>query len=222
VSSHRLAFVLALAALLELADRARASVRAALTPRRALAFLLALTAAFALAATCPAQTPPPTPPAGPRARAAHLPGPAAPWAMQGYVTGQALALLRAEWNATYPYQTERAYCVRHHLTGVSADGTTTHIVTEIARARVKWATVNAVNFECPDGAPNVHTHPPADCNMAGTGCRLSSQYVDIGCPPSAQDRKQARERGLPFAVVMCGPDTFTFYAPAGRVMARAK
>jgi hypothetical protein len=216
MSSHRLAFVLALAAVLHAWDGLVVRVRAAWTPARWLALALGATAAFALASTCAAQQP-----AGTRARAAHPPVPAVT-VVQGYVTGQALALLDADFDSTYAYQLERAYCVSRHLTGAAADGTVTHIVTQVRRARVRWASPLAINFDCPNGAPHLHVHPPAECNPAGTGCRLSSQYVDAGCPPSEQDRKQARERGLPFAVVMCGPDTFTFYAPAERTMARGR
>ncbi|MDQ6885767.1 MAG: hypothetical protein M3068_00595 [Gemmatimonadota bacterium] len=119
-----------------------------------------------------------------------------------------------------PHQNERAYCASGWSASAMAERSspragddTVYNVTVVQRSPVHASGPNSVDFECPSGVPELHTHTPTTC----VGDDVSSCVVGginaYSCQPSRQDLEKLVRRGDPFAVVQCDLRAFRFYYP---------
>lgn len=155
---------------------------------------------------------------------------AAPWhpvanGKVGVVVGQARRQLTAEWDAQ-PVgnleERERAYCVTSYSTfrvpGTNGDTLTIQIVSDLEAALVDSATRWGIRFKCRAGPhgermPTVHTHPATRCNPSlGLCVADSTQMTPAGCGPSRIDMTTVAQLQLPFAIVQCAREVWTFYS----------
>lgn len=155
--------------------------------------------------------------------------PHAPVERGGIITGPARAMLNAEWERQTPgyvMEPERGYCVARYLVvrapWATAEGETLlYIVTDIMPAVVTGANAWSIqNVGCPpmkDGSPTpvIHTHPASLCWPLEGRCLADSTKMRVPgqCIPSDTDVRTLIRRRLPFSIVQCGPNVFSFYGP---------
>lgn len=142
-------------------------------------------------------------------------------------TGQAVRLgvvmdlprqtLEAAWTDA-PQQVERAYCVTdwsygvYHVSRVAPiQDDTVFRVFAIRDADVSNAGPSAVDFECPDGMPELHIHTPTTCMGDDVTTCVSGGLNAFSCQPSRGDLEKLVRRRDAFAVLQCDLHAFRFY-----------
>ncbi|HEX6536348.1 MAG TPA: hypothetical protein VF041_17285 [Gemmatimonadaceae bacterium] len=127
-----------------------------------------------------------------------------------------------------PRQVERAYCVTNYSTGAyhvsreqPVQDDTIFRVFAVKPANVNGAGPNTVDFECPDGVPELHTHTPSTCAGDDVKTCVAGGLNAWSCQPSRKDLEKLARRGDPFAVVQCDRRAFRFYYPSEYVPAGA-
>lgn len=118
-------------------------------------------------------------------------------------------------------QVERAYCVMnysaaasHSASAPSAETDTIFRVWSIREAETNGAGPNSVDFECPKGIPELHTHTPSTCAGDDVRTCVAGGLNAYSCQPSRQDLEKLARRGDPFAVIQCDRRAFRFYYPS--------
>lgn len=124
-----------------------------------------------------------------------------------FVTGQARALLEADWTET-PHQFERGYCGQvHGIFRPSEDGfvpgdmTMFIVIDSAVPAHMDSADEHHSKFECPAGWATIHTHPP------------SQDLYGYECWPSRNDLMAIISLGNQFGIIQCDKHAFRFYFP---------
>ncbi|GAC1695834.1 MAG: hypothetical protein NVS9B3_13930 [Gemmatimonadaceae bacterium] len=115
-------------------------------------------------------------------------------------------------------QAERAYCVTgwsYAVSHVSREAPTkddtVFRVLAVADAPVRNAGPSSVEFECPHGSPELHTHTPTTCATDDPATCVVGGLNAYSCQPSRQDFEKLLQRGDQFAIVQCDRRTFRFY-----------
>jgi len=142
-------------------------------------------------------------------------------------TGQAVRLgvvmdlprqtLETAWTNA-PQQAERAYCVTdwsygvYHVSRVAPiQDDTVFRVFAIQDADASNAGPSAVDFECPDGMPELHVHTPTTCMGDDVTTCVSGGLNAYSCQPSRGDLEKLVRRRDAFAVLQCDLHAFRFY-----------
>lgn len=117
-------------------------------------------------------------------------------------------------------QVERAYCVARYSYGAyqvsretPAKVDTIFRVLSLAEAPVANAGPSSIEFECPTGQPEVHTHTPTTCSGDDVATCTIGGLNAWSCQPSRQDFEKLLARGDPFGVIQCDRRSFRFYYP---------
>jgi hypothetical protein len=115
-------------------------------------------------------------------------------------------------------QVERAYCVTDWSYGVyhvsraaPIQDDTVFRVFEIRDADATNAGPSAVDFECPDGMPELHIHTPTTCMGDDVTTCVSGGLNAYSCQPSRGDLEKLVRRRDPFGVLQCDLHAFRFY-----------
>lgn len=107
--------------------------------------------------------------------------------------------LATDWRQFVGKGREWGYCVTRYDLGVTKDGDTVYVVSEIRRADGRAVTRTHVDFECADATgrsqPTIHAHLTGDCT------------------PSRADAHDALRGMPPFAMLVCGPGITASYDP---------
>jgi len=126
-------------------------------------------------------------------------------------------MLEALWTDE-PQQVERAYCVTdwsygvYHVQRVAPiQDDTVFRVFGIRDADVANAGPSAVDFECPDGMPELHIHTPTTCVGDDVTTCVSGGLNAFSCQPSRGDLEKLVRRRDSFAVLQCDRHAFRFY-----------
>lgn len=126
-------------------------------------------------------------------------------------------LLEAAWTDD-ARQVERAYCVTdwsygvYHVSRVAPiQDDTVFRVFQIRDADVSNAGPSAVDFDCPDGMPELHIHTPTTCMGDDVTTCASGGLNAYSCQPSRGDLEKLVRRRDPFAVLQCDLHAFRFY-----------
>lgn len=119
-----------------------------------------------------------------------------------------------------PRQLERAYCVARYSLGVyqvsretPAKVDTIFRVLSLDAAPVANAGPSSIEFECPPGQPEVHTHTPTTCTGDDVKTCTVGGLNAWSCQPSRQDLEKLLARGDPFGIIQCDRRSFRFYYP---------
>jgi len=146
----------------------------------------------------------------------------------GVVMDAPRSALDSEWSDA-PAQVERAYCITDYSAGVHhisrdapAKDDTIFRVFRLQQADTRDATPNSVDFDCPDGVPELHVHTPSTCSSDNPSSCFAGGLNAFSCQPSRQDLEKLVRRNDPFAVIQCDRRVFRFYysseyAPASNV-----
>jgi hypothetical protein len=125
--------------------------------------------------------------------------------------------LHALWSDA-PEQLERAYCVVNWSYGVyratresAAQDDTIFRVFAVRQAPVRTAGPSSVDFECPPGQPEMHTHTPTTCRGDDVTTCVAGGLNAFSCQPSRQDLQKLAQRGDAFGVIQCDQRAFRFY-----------
>jgi len=117
-------------------------------------------------------------------------------------------------------QVERAYCVSQWTYGVyqvsreaPAKVDTIFRVLSLAEAPVTNAGPSSIEFECPPGQPEMHTHTPTTCAGDDVKTCTVGGLNAWSCQPSRQDLEKLIARGDPFGIIQCDRRSFRFYYP---------
>lgn len=136
-------------------------------------------------------------------------------AIYAVVQDSAARFLAHEWDSTNAYQHERGYCVTKYsqdrVPPEYGEGFNVLIrVSEVVRAHEDSSGPGWVTFTCPEGQPELHTHPPATC-YGGT-CVIGgpNAYEEW---PSRPDLYDLIRRNADFGIIQTGPHDFRFYYP---------
>lgn len=128
--------------------------------------------------------------------------------------------LEAAWTDA-PRQVERAYCVTdwsygvYHVSRVPpVQDDTIFRVFAIRDADATNAGPSAVDFECPDGMPELHIHTPTTCMGDDVTTCVSGGLNAYSCQPSRGDLEKLVRRRDAFAVLQCDVHAFRFYYPS--------
>jgi hypothetical protein len=128
--------------------------------------------------------------------------------------------LEAAWTDV-PRQVERAYCVTdwsygvYHVSRVPpVQDDTVFRVFAIRDADATNAGPSAVDFECPDGMPELHIHTPTTCMGDDVATCVSGGLNAYSCQPSRGDLEKLVHRRDSFAVLQCDVHAFRFYYPS--------
>lgn len=132
------------------------------------------------------------------------------------------AELRAAWSED-PTQLERAYCVqRARISSAPHLGGGSDSIYRVLSVRP--ATIggqqdpNHVNFDCPHGTPELHTHTPATCLTDDVGSCRSDGPLAYSCQPSRDDYVVLLDRGDQYGIIQCDRRAFRFYYPSDYVV----
>ncbi len=140
----------------------------------------------------------------------------------GVVADDVRALLERAWSAK-PGRVTRAYCVRRarfSTRRVSPGAIDTIIqILAVRPPDVRDADPDHVDFVCPPGTPELHTHTPAACPSNAPHWCVTGGASTYSCQPSRDDYEELIERGDPFGIVQCDRRTFRFYYPSDFVRA---
>ncbi len=139
----------------------------------------------------------------------------------GVVMDGPRAQLAARWSDD-PHQLEQAYCITdysvaaYHLsrTAATQQDDSVYRVFAVQPAAVRSAGPSSVDFECPHGVPELHTHTPSTCVGDNVKTCVAGGLNAFSCQPSREDLEKLVHRGDPFAVVQCDRRAFRFYYPA--------
>jgi hypothetical protein len=117
-----------------------------------------------------------------------------------------------------PRQLERAYCVSSWSYGVyhvsredPIQDDTIFRVFGMRQAPVRSAGPSSVDFECPPGVPEMHTHTPTTCRGDDVKSCVTGGLNAYSCQPSRQDLLKLLQRGDPFGLIQCDRRSFRFY-----------
>jgi hypothetical protein len=117
-----------------------------------------------------------------------------------------------------PRQLERAYCIASWSYGVyhvsredPAQDDTIFRVFGMRQAPVRSAGPSSVDFECPPGVPEMHTHTPTTCRGDDVKTCVAGGLNAYSCQPSRQDLLKLIQRGDPFGLIQCDRKSFRFY-----------
>ena len=145
----------------------------------------------------------------------------------GVVMDRPRILLDSLWTDD-PRQSERAYCVSdfsafaYHDSGSSAaNEDSVFRVFAVQAADTRGADPNSVDFECPHGDPELHTHTPSTCTGDDPQTCVAGGLNAFSCQPSRRDLEKLVHRHDPFAVIQCDRRAFRFYYPSEYVPAPA-
>jgi hypothetical protein len=137
----------------------------------------------------------------------------------GVVMDQPREALERLWSDE-PRQVERAYCVAQFTYGVyevsretPAKVDTIFRVLAVREAPVASAGPSSIEFECPDGQPEMHTHTPTTCAGDDVKTCTVGGLNAWSCQPSRQDLEKLVARGDPFGIIQCDRRSFRFYYP---------
>jgi hypothetical protein len=115
-------------------------------------------------------------------------------------------------------QVERAYCVTDWSYGVyhvsraaPIQDDTVFRVFQIRDADASNAGPSAVDFDCPDGMPELHIHTPTTCMGDDVTTCVSGGLNAYSCQPSRGDLEKLVRRRDPFGVLQCDLHAFRFY-----------
>jgi hypothetical protein len=117
-------------------------------------------------------------------------------------------------------QVERAYCVVgwsygvYHVAREPVQDDTVYRVFNVKTAAVRGAGPSSVDFECPQGVPELHVHTPTTCTQDDVRTCVVGGLNAYSCQPSRQDLEKLARRGDPFAVIQCDRRAFRFYYPS--------
>ena len=128
-----------------------------------------------------------------------------------------------------PQQLERAYCITNWHAGVHFVSRLPTIKTDtifrvfgVQEAAFIDADPNSVDFECPPGVPELHTHTPATCTGDDVKTCTAGGANAYSCQPSRQDLEKLVRRGDRFGIVQCDRHSFRFYYPYEYIPAAAE
>lgn len=117
-----------------------------------------------------------------------------------------------------PRQLERAYCVSSWSYGVyhvsredPVQDDTIFRVFGMRQAPIRSAGPSSVDFECPPGVPEMHTHTPTTCRGDDVKTCVVGGLNAYSCQPSRQDLLKLIQRGDPFGLIQCDRKSFRFY-----------
>ncbi|MEO6209072.1 MAG: hypothetical protein ABIQ10_02990 [Gemmatimonadaceae bacterium] len=135
----------------------------------------------------------------------------------GVMGDSVTAQLRALWTEDST-QNERAYCVQRARISsrpVLGGGTDSIFrVLAVKPADVTSQDPNHAEFECADGTPELHTHPPATCLTDDpSSCRADGPLA-FSCQPSRSDYMELLARGDEYGIIQCDRRAFRFYYPS--------
>ena len=137
----------------------------------------------------------------------------------GVVMDQPREALERLWSEE-PRQVERAYCVAQFTYGAyqvsreaPAKVDTIFRVLALSDAPVANAGPSSIEFECPAGQPEVHTHTPTTCSSDAVKTCTVGGLNAWSCQPSRQDLEKLLARGDPFGIIQCDRRSFRFYYP---------
>lgn len=136
----------------------------------------------------------------------------------GVVMDQPRGHLDSLWTND-PHQVERAFCVTNYSTGVyhvsrePVQEDSIFRVFAVSPASVTGAGPSSVDFECPAGVPELHTHTPTTCMGDDIKTCVTGGLNAYSCQPSRRDLQKLVQRGDPFAVIQCDRRDFRFYYP---------
>jgi hypothetical protein len=138
----------------------------------------------------------------------------------GVMMDDARAVLEKVWSDD-PQQVERAYCITSWHAGVYFVSRLPTIKTDtifrvfgVQEAAFAHADPNSIDFECPPGVPELHTHTPATCLGDDANTCTAGGANAYSCQPSRQDLEKLIRRGDPFGIIQCDRRSFRFYYPA--------
>jgi hypothetical protein len=138
----------------------------------------------------------------------------------GVVMNGPRSTLEQAWTED-PHQVERAYCVAdygvsvHHIRlEAPTESDTVFRVFAIHTVATTNARPASVDFACPAGMPELHTHTPTTCFGDGVEqCEFGGLNA-FSCQPSREDLEKLLSRGDAFGVVQCDRRAFRFYYPS--------
>jgi hypothetical protein len=117
-------------------------------------------------------------------------------------------------------QLERAYCVTDWSYGVyhvsraePVQDDTVFRVFAVREADASNAGPSAVDFECPDGMPELHVHTPTTCMGDDVNTCVVGGLNAYSCQPSRGDLEKLVRRRDEFGVLQCDRHAFRFYYP---------
>jgi hypothetical protein len=135
----------------------------------------------------------------------------------GVVMENARDSLTKVWSDA-PQQLERAYCVTSWSYGVyhvsredPVQDDTIFRVFGLRTAPVRSAGPSSVDFECPPGVPEMHTHTPTTCRGDDVRTCVTGGLNAYSCQPSRQDLLKLIQRGDAFGLIQCDQRSFRFY-----------
>lgn len=115
-------------------------------------------------------------------------------------------------------QVERAYCVTdwsygvYHVSRVApVQDDTVFRVFAVREADASNAGPSAVDFECPDGMPEMHIHTPTTCMGDDVNTCVAGGLNAYSCQPSRGDLEKLIRRRDEFGVLQCDRHAFRFY-----------
>jgi hypothetical protein len=118
-------------------------------------------------------------------------------------------------------QLERAYCVtdwshaaRHVSRVIPIQEDTIFRVFAVKPADARDAGPASVDFDCPAGVPEMHTHTPTTCMGDDVTTCVPGGLNAFSCQPSRGDFEKLISRGDQFAVIQCDKRAFRFYYPS--------
>lgn len=128
-------------------------------------------------------------------------------------------VLEASWTDE-PRQVERAYCITDYSYGVyhisrvpPIQDDTVFRVFAVRDADASNAGPSAVDFDCPDGMPELHIHTPTTCMGDDVSTCVGGGLNAYSCQPSRGDLEKLVRRRDQFAVLQCDKHVFRFYYP---------
>lgn len=143
------------------------------------------------------------------------------------------SVLAPRWN-TQP-QDETGYCVTSWSVLVQENAVSTAVMSldiEIDSTFIVWemqpahsssAKATEIYFDCPQGMPRAHVHPPATCRNDDdlTTCIVGG-FSAYQCQPSSNDYLNIIYYGAPFGINICGPNQVRFFYPSDYLSQRWK
>lgn len=140
----------------------------------------------------------------------------------GVMGDSVTAQLRAAWTDDST-QVERAYCVqRTRISSVPRLGGGSDSIYRVLAVRPavigEEQDVNHVNFNCPHGTPELHTHTPATCLTDDVGSCRADGPLAYSCQPSRDDYEVLIDRGDQYGIIQCDRRAFRFYYPSDFVV----
>jgi len=146
----------------------------------------------------------------------------------GVIMDAPMSHLDSSWSYN-AQQVERAYCISNYSVSVRHVSRKEPIqddsvfrVWAVEPAATSHASPSSVDFECPDGVPELHVHTPSTCSGEDVRTCVAGGLNAFSCQPSRQDLEKLARRNDPFAVIQCDRRSFRFYYPTEYVAAPAQ